>query len=77
MKNPATASWPAFQTELILWPGNIMKNKEQTLGSRLRWIFRRRMRQHDPMLVLNMSFFNYTDGWGRIFSKNDYGRFES
>jgi hypothetical protein len=26
-------------------------------------------RRHDPMLVLNMSAFNFADGWGRTFSK--------
>ena len=26
------------------------------------------------MLVLNMSIFNFTDGWSRTFSKNEYGR---
>jgi hypothetical protein len=56
-------------------PIRTMKTKEQSFGSRLRRIFRRRMRPHDPMLVLNMSFFNYTDGWSRIFSKNNYARF--
>jgi hypothetical protein len=25
-------------------------------------------RTHDPMLVLNMSIFNSTDGWDRIFN---------
>jgi hypothetical protein len=37
-------------------------------------LFRGRMRRHDPMLVLNMSIFNYTDGWSRTLSKNEYGR---
>jgi hypothetical protein len=34
----------------------------------LRWrnTFQRRKRMHDPMLVLNMSIFNSTDGWNRI-----------
>ena len=54
-----------------------MKTKEESFSSRLRRIFRRPMRPHDPMLVLNMSFFNYTDGWGRIFSKDNYARFEA
>jgi len=29
---------------------------------------RRRRRSHDPMLVLNMSIFNFSDGWERIFN---------
>jgi hypothetical protein len=31
-------------------------------------MFRRRRRMHDSMLVLNMSVFNYADGWSRMFS---------
>jgi hypothetical protein len=27
-----------------------------------------RQRQHDPMLVLNMSAFNFESGWNRVFS---------
>jgi hypothetical protein len=38
-------------------------------------IFRRRARRHDPLLVLNMSIFNFTDGWSRTFSKYEYARF--
>ena len=29
------------------------------------------------MLVLNMSLFNFTDGWSRVFSKALYGRFST
>jgi hypothetical protein len=29
------------------------------------------------MLVLNMSIFNFTDGWNRTFSKYEYARFEA
>jgi hypothetical protein len=28
----------------------------------------RRRRRHDPMLVLNMSIFNFADGWSRTFN---------
>jgi hypothetical protein len=54
-----------------------MKNKqrENNFGSTLRKVFRRRARGHDPMLVLNMSIFNFTDGWSRTFSKYEYARF--
>ena len=43
----------------------------------LRQTFQRRRRapRHDPMLVLNMSIFNFTDGWSRTFSKYEYARF--
>ncbi len=37
----------------------------------LRWrgiLQRRQRRSHDPMLVLNMSIFNFSDGWERIFN---------
>jgi hypothetical protein len=27
------------------------------------------------MLVLNMSLFNFTDGWNRAFSREQYARF--
>jgi len=42
-----------------------------------RQLFRRRARRHDPMLLLNMSFFNFTDGWSRVFSREQYGRFST
>jgi hypothetical protein len=32
-------------------------------------MFRRRRRMHDPMLVLNMSIFNFADGWNRTFNQ--------
>lgn len=31
----------------------------------------RRHRMHDPMLVLNMSIFNFDHGWNRIFSRHN------
>jgi len=39
-----------------------------------RRIFRRTVRGHDPLLTLSMTLFNYTDGWSRIISKDEYGR---
>jgi len=56
-----------------------MKTKQTRTSSKrtLRSIFRRRRQVHDPMLVLNMSFFNFTDGWNRVFSRDLYGRFSS
>jgi hypothetical protein len=38
---------------------------------------RRRAPRHDPMLVLNMLTFNFTDGWSRVFSRDLYGRFSA
>jgi hypothetical protein len=37
--------------------------------------FRRSSQRHDPMLVLNMALFNFTDGWNRAFSRDQYARF--
>jgi len=56
-----------------------MKTKQSGTNSKrtLPKIFRRRPQMHDPMLVLNMSFFNYTNEWSRIFSRDLYGRFSS
>jgi hypothetical protein len=48
--------------------------RENNLRKRLRTVFRRRARRHDPMLVFNMSIFNFTDGWSRTFSKKEYAR---
>jgi hypothetical protein len=57
----------------------IMKAKERgsNLTGRVRQAFRRRARRHDPMLVLSMSIFNFTNGWNRTFSKYEYARFYS
>ncbi|HEU5247491.1 MAG TPA: hypothetical protein VFU09_10410 [Candidatus Udaeobacter sp.] len=38
-------------------------------------IFGRSRQRHDPMLVLNMALFNFTDGWNRAFSREQYARF--
>jgi hypothetical protein len=40
-------------------------------------LLRKRAYRPDPMLRLNISFFNFTDGWARVFSKEQYGRFSS
>jgi len=50
------------------------KQRENNFSSRLGKLFRARARRHDPMLVFNMSIFNFTDGWSRTFSKNEYAR---
>jgi hypothetical protein len=51
------------------------KPSENNFRNKLRNAFRPRARRHDPMLVLNMSIFNFTDGWSRTFSKSEYMRF--
>jgi hypothetical protein len=53
------------------------KERENNFWRRLHKIFPRRGRRHDPMLVLNMSAFNFTDGWSRTFSKYEYARFSA
>ena len=46
-----------------------MKTPQRSLVHKWREIFRRHRRMHDPMLVLNMSIFNFTDGWNRTFNQ--------
>jgi hypothetical protein len=53
------------------------KQRENNFWRGLHKIFRRRGRRHDPMLVLNMSIFNFAYGWSRTFSKNEYARFSA
>jgi hypothetical protein len=50
------------------------KQRENNFRTRIRKLFRRRPSRHDAMLVLNMSIFNFTDGWNRTFSKYEYAR---
>jgi hypothetical protein len=54
-----------------------MKTKQIQNNAKLGpWrIFRRSSRRHDPMLVLNMALFNFTDGWNRVFFRDQYARF--
>ena len=56
-----------------------MKTKERESNFRhtVGKLFRRRGHRHDPMLVFNMSIFNFTDGWSRTFSKYEYARFNA
>jgi hypothetical protein len=53
------------------------KQDENNFWHTLRKRFRRRAKKHDPMLVLNMSNFNFTDGWRRTFFKHEYARFNA
>jgi len=39
-----------------------------TLQRKWQRIFRRRRERHDPMLVMNMSIFNFDGGWNRVFN---------
>jgi hypothetical protein len=54
-----------------------MKLKQLQTNSKpkLPKVRRRSRRRHDPMLVLNMTLFNFTDGWNRAFSREQYARF--
>ena len=45
-----------------------MKTQHESLTHRWRAVFRRRRRMHDPMLVLNMSIFNFANGWDSVFN---------
>ena len=51
-----------------------MKTNQTTLRRALCRIFRPRAGKHDPMLLLNMLAFNFTDGWSRTFSNYEYAR---
>jgi hypothetical protein len=53
------------------------KQRESNFGSKVRDLFRRRAPRHDSLLVFNMSIFNFSDGWNRTFSKNQYARFHA
>jgi hypothetical protein len=50
------------------------KQRENNFWQPLRKLLGSRKRRHDPMLVLNMSIFNFTDGWSRTFSKYEDAR---
>jgi hypothetical protein len=53
-------------------PANGRKTKirieQRNPDAKRREMFSRRRRVHDPMLVLNMSIFNYSPGWERVFN---------
>jgi hypothetical protein len=52
-----------------------LKRSQTNPRPKLPKILRRSRRRHDPMLVLNMALFNFTDGWNRAFSREQYARF--
>jgi hypothetical protein len=46
-----------------------MKTPQRSLARKWRGMFQRPRRMHDPMLVLNMSIFNFAAGWNRTLWK--------
>jgi len=52
-----------------------LKEPQRTPRPKLPKVSRRSGRRHDPMLVLNMALFNFTDGWDRAFAREQYARF--
>jgi hypothetical protein len=53
-----------------------MKNKPRDLKDvrAAARVLRARRRAHDPLLLLNMSHFNFVGGWRRTFAKSEYER---
>ena len=53
--------------------GPFPEQQETRMKRRLarKWqeMFQRRRRMRDPLLVFNMSIFNFDDGWNRIFTQ--------
>ena len=45
-----------------------MRTAQRSFMRKPRQVFRRNRRMHDPMLVLNMSIFNFDGGWNRTFN---------
>jgi hypothetical protein len=78
-KNPTTALWlqPVGLLALEIHGNITMKTRQRENNFRrtLRKILRPQRSRHNPMLAVNMSVFNFTDGWSRTFSKNEYARF--
>jgi hypothetical protein len=54
--------------QLLGQSGAKVKKRSALLTHRRPKIFRGAKRTHDPMLVLNMSIFNFDDGWRRTFN---------
>jgi hypothetical protein len=51
------------------------RQRENNFRRTLPKILRPQGSRHNPMFVVNMSVFNFTGGWSRTFSKNEYARF--
>jgi hypothetical protein len=47
---------------------NYKNVKQNKLPYKLRNYFQRRRGQHDPLLALNISIFNFEGSWSRIFN---------
>ena len=45
-----------------------MRIPQRSFAEKWREKFRRNRRLHDPMLVFNMSIFNFASGWERTFN---------
>jgi hypothetical protein len=52
-----------------------MKIRQRSLAHKWREMFRRHRRMHDPMLALNMSIFNFADGWNRTVNPRYEGTY--
>ena len=50
------------------------KQSENNFKGALRKIFGRRGRKRDPLLALNISAFNFSDGWHRTLSRQESAR---
>jgi len=46
-----------------------IKTSQRRLAHNWREMLQCRPRMSDPLLVFNMSIFNFDDGWNRIFSQ--------
>ncbi|MFN2542676.1 MAG: hypothetical protein ABR514_11005 [Chthoniobacterales bacterium] len=44
------------------------RTQQQNLSNKWRELLGRRQPRHDPMLVFNMSIFNFEGGWNRAFN---------
>lgn len=53
------------------------KQSENNFKGALRKIFGRRGRKRDPLLALNISAFNFSDGWRRTLSRQESARLYS
>jgi len=52
-----------------LFPEQQETRVKRRLAHKWREMFQRRRRMSDPLLVFNMSIFNFDHGWNRIFTQ--------
>jgi hypothetical protein len=69
---PAGQFWLIDTTQTKIM--KIQPQRRNSFAELWRRIFRRSARSHDPLLTLSMTLFNYTNGWSRTISKDEYGR---